>query len=183
MASPTQWTWIWVNSGSWWWTGRPGVLQSVGFQSRTRLSHWTELMLNHCAVYLKLIYVYVNYMLIKNTYDLLYCWKLLRKINTIYSSFEEYQKSKYPSILKNKCAHWNDNSIYACMPSRFSHVRLFAALWTVARQVSLSIGLSRQEQWSGLPSPSPGDLPHPGIELISLTSPALAGRFFTTVTT
>ena len=30
MASPTQWTWVWVNSGSWWWTGRPGVLQSMG---------------------------------------------------------------------------------------------------------------------------------------------------------
>ena len=32
MASPTQWTWIWVNSGSWWWTGRPGVLQSMASQ-------------------------------------------------------------------------------------------------------------------------------------------------------
>ena len=42
MASPTQWTWVWVNSGSWWWTGRPGMLQSVGLQ---RVGHdWkTEL--------------------------------------------------------------------------------------------------------------------------------------------
>ena len=42
MASPTQWTWVWVNSGSWWWTGRPGMLQSVGSQ---RVGHdWaTEL--------------------------------------------------------------------------------------------------------------------------------------------
>ena len=32
MASPTRWTWVWVNSGSWWWTGRPGVLQSIGLQ-------------------------------------------------------------------------------------------------------------------------------------------------------
>ena len=32
MISPTQWTWVWVNSGSWWWTGRPGVLQSMGWQ-------------------------------------------------------------------------------------------------------------------------------------------------------
>ena len=32
MASPTQWTWVWVDSGSWWWTGRPGVLQSMGLQ-------------------------------------------------------------------------------------------------------------------------------------------------------
>ena len=42
MASPTQWTWVWVNSGSWWWTGRADVLQSTGLQSRTRLSDWTE---------------------------------------------------------------------------------------------------------------------------------------------
>ena len=44
MASLTQWTWIWVNSRSWWWTGKPGVLQSMGSQSQTRLSDWTELM-------------------------------------------------------------------------------------------------------------------------------------------
>ena len=44
MASPTQWTSVWVNSGSWWWTGRPGVLKSMGSQSSTRLSDWTELM-------------------------------------------------------------------------------------------------------------------------------------------
>ena len=43
MASPTQWTWVCVNSGSYWWTGRPGVLQSVRLQSRTQLSDWTEL--------------------------------------------------------------------------------------------------------------------------------------------
>ena len=43
-----------------------------------------------------------------------------------------------------------------------------------------SWGFSRQEYWSGLPCPSPGDLPGPGIEPTSLTSPALAGRFFTT---
>ena len=45
------------------------------------------------------------------------------------------------------------------------------------------MGFSRQEYWSELPLPSPGDLPNPGIEPWSLTSPALAGRFFTTSTT
>ena len=44
-------------------------------------------------------------------------------------------------------------------------------------------GISQQEYWSGLPFPPPGDLPHPGIEPVSLMSPALAGRFFTTSTT
>ena len=46
----------------------------------------------------------------------------------------------------------------------FSHVRLFAIPWTVVYQASLSMGFSRQEYWSGLPFPSPGDLPDPGIE-------------------
>ena len=50
---------------------------------------------------------------------------------------------------------------------------------TVACQASLSMGFSRQEYWSGLPSPPPGDLPDPGIEPTSLMYPALAGRFFT----
>ena len=45
-----------------------------------------------------------------------------------------------------------------------SHVRLFVTLWTVAYQASPSMGFSRQEYWSGLPFPSPGDLPNPGIE-------------------
>ena len=43
MASPTQWTWVWVNSGSWWWTGRPGVLQRVGQDWEIGLREWTEL--------------------------------------------------------------------------------------------------------------------------------------------
>ena len=44
MASPTQWKWVWVDSGNWWWTGRPRVLQFMGSQkSRTRLSDWNEL--------------------------------------------------------------------------------------------------------------------------------------------
>ena len=47
--------------------------------------------------------------------------------------------------------------------------------WTAARQAPLSTGFSRQEYWSGLPFPSPGNLPSPGIEPPSLTSPALAG--------
>ena len=61
-----------------------------------------------------------------------------------------------------------------------SHVQLFATLWTVAHQASLSIGFSRQEYCSGLPCPPPGDLPNLGIEPVS---PALAGTFFTTSAT
>ena len=79
-----------------------------------------------------------------------------------------------------------------------SRVQLFATLWTVAHQALPSMGFSRQEYWSGLPCPLPGDLPSPGIELESVMSPgwqqvlyheshleikpespALAGSFFT----
>ena len=62
----------------------------------------------------------------------------------------------------------------------FSHVQLFATPWTIACQAPLSMGFSRQEYWSGLPFPSPGDFPNPGIKPASRMSPALAGRFFTT---
>ena len=55
-----------------------------------------------------------------------------------------------------------------------------ASAGTLAHQVLLSMGFSRQEYCSRLPFPPPGDLPNPGIEPSSLMSPALAGRFFTT---
>ena len=61
-----------------------------------------------------------------------------------------------------------------------SHVQLFVTPWTVACQVPLSMEFSSQEYWSGLSFPAPGDLPHTGIEPMSLVSPALADRFFTT---
>ena len=56
----------------------------------------------------------------------------------------------------------------------FSRVQLFVTPWTVTHQAPLSMGFSRQESWSGLPFPSPGDLPDPGIEPMS---PALLGDF------
>ena len=76
-------------------------------------------------------------------------------------------------------------AIYVCV---FIYVYVFmcvssvmcdcATPWTIARQSPLSMGFSRQEYWSGLPRPPPGDLPDPGVELTSLMSPALAGSFF-----
>ena len=64
--------------------------------------------------------------------------------------------------------------------SYFSHIRLYATLWTIVCQAPQSMEFSRLEYWSGLPFPSPGNLPDPGIEPASLTSPALASRFFVT---
>ena len=57
----------------------------------------------------------------------------------------------------------------------------FGTPWTVAYQAPLSVGFCRQEYWSGLLFPPPGDLPDPGIKLLSLMSPALADRLFTTI--
>ena len=73
--------------------------------------------------------------------------------------------------------------VRACMLNRFSHVWHFVTLWTVAHQAPLSVGFSRQEYWSGLLCPPPGDLPDSGVETKSLLSPALASRFFTTSAT
>ena len=75
---------------------------------------------------------------------------------------------------------------YAPSPHRWfgaqslSCVRVFATLWTVAHQAPLSMGFSRQEYWSGLPYPCPGNLSNPGIESPSLTPPALSGGLLTT---
>ena len=66
--------------------------------------------------------------------------------------------------------------VHECVLSHINHVQLFLTPWAVALQVSPSMGVPRQEYWSGLPFPSPGDLPNPGIKL---KTPALANRFFT----
>ena len=75
----------------------------------------------------------------------------------------------------------NIAQITACV-CVLSCVQLFANPWDVAHQVPLSMEFFRQEYWSGLPFPSPRNLPNPGIKLLSPASPALAGRFFTTKT-
>ena len=73
---------------------------------------------------------------------------------------------------------------YICIHvlSCLSCVQLFATLWTLVCQAPLSLGFSRQEYWSRLPCPPPGDLPDPGMEPASL-SPSWAGGFFTTSAT
>ena len=68
--------------------------------------------------------------------------------------------------------------MFSCVISNFSHVQLFTTPWIIACQAPLSMGFSRQENWSGLPCPSPGDLPDSGkIETESLTFPVLASGF------
>ena len=78
-----------------------------------------------------------------------------------------------PLVYKHICI------TYVCMCTVASNS--FVSPWTVACQASLSMEVYRQEYWSGLSLPSSRDLPNPGIKPVSLVSPALAGRFFTTV--
>ena len=82
----------------------------------------------------------------------------------------------------NSSRTWRPD-IRVSMLSHFSHVRLCATLWTAACQAPLTMGFLRQEYCRQLPCPPPGDLPNPETEPVSLMSPELAGRFFTTSTT
>ena len=76
---------------------------------------------------------------------------------------------------------WNVHSM--CVLSHSLVSNPFATPWTVACQAPLFMEFSKQEYWSGLPFPTPGDLPDPGIKPASLVSPTLADGFFTTVPT
>ena len=92
------------------------------------------------------------------------------------------EKNKKP---QNILCQWCDPGFYPQTPSGLccavlSCVWLFATPWTVACQAPRSMEFSRQEYWSGLPYPSPGDLPNLGIKPGSPASPALVGRFFNT---
>ena len=70
--------------------------------------------------------------------------------------------------------------MFLSLCARFSRAQLFVIPWTVACQAPLTMGFSRQEHWSGLPRPPPGDLLDPGIEPESSLAPEFAGEFFTT---
>ena len=86
----------------------------------------------------------------------------------------ESQHSRPPCLSPTPGVH-PDSRVH-----RVSHVQLCATLWTVALQDTVSRGFSRQEYLSGLPYPLPEDLLNPGIKPVSVMSPALAVRFFTT---
>ena len=76
MASPTQWTWVWANSRSWLWTGMPGVLQSMGLQSR--LSNWTELKNTRMGSLSLLQRICLTQ---ESNWDLLHCSRILSQLN------------------------------------------------------------------------------------------------------
>ena len=114
------------------------------------------------------------------------CWFPLRLTGLI-----SLQSKRFPRFFSNTTVQkhqffgaqlslwsnsYNHTCMYACMLSRFSRVRLCVTLWIVAHEAPPSMGFSRQEYWSGLPFPSAGDLPDPGIKP---RSPALQAEALT----
>ena len=97
--------------------------------------------------------------------------KLSKITKTFYGVFRTKTVQMSTEVLQVRCVC----SVVSCFSCVCPCERM-----DVAQQAPLSSGLSRQENWSGLPCPSPGDLPNPGIETVSLKSPALASEFFTT---
>ena len=92
----------------------------------------------------------------------------------------ETVKEMNSTIMKLFPVPANVNKDFNLCVCALSHVQLFVTPWTIAHQAPLSLGLPRQGYWSGLPFPSPWDPPDPGIEPVSLASPALRAGFFTT---
>ena len=111
-------------------------------------------------------------------------WKhqVIKYINVSVSSNLENNDGPWHELTRERC-NITLGCSYACVLSRCSRVWLFVTPWTVAHQAPLSMGFSRQEYWSELPCPLPRTLPDPGIEPVSLMSPVLVGRFFTTCAT
>ena len=86
-------------------------------------------------------------------------------------------------LKKNQAQNRKEETLLPCVLDCFSYAQLFATLWTLICRDPLSMGFSRQEYWHGLSYPPLGVPPNLGIEPVSLMSPVLAGRFFTTRTT
>ena len=179
------WTWVWVNSRSWWWTGRPGVLKSMGSQrvgrdwatelkgmKPTFIKHLAALRaeddaLQHRRPFLKEF----------DSYNITGQWFRLKNLPCRIHGLQSRAISRRCSLQIAR----SGGTPAVCLVKLYltvwsvGHVRLLATPWTVAHQAPLSVGFSRQEFWSGSPFPSPGDLPDPGIQL---RSPTLQADFF-----
>ena len=131
MVSLTQWTWVWVDSGSWWWTGRPGMLQFMGSQ---RVGHdwatelnWTEHLL--CARLCAYILQTPSHWFLTKIPQCTHCYSLYY-------------------------TDWGNQNLHVCMLNCFSHIWLFATLWIVPCQDPLSMAFSKARilEWVAMPS-------------------------------
>ena len=176
------------------WTGEPGGLQSVGsqrvrhdwawayrfvWQDYTRYFKWVFSFNLQDWVGSWLFYKCGGLSILRNVPKLTKWWiGAVRTENRLVKA----KRMLWALLLKVWPLHQQPRCYLPTSAKSLTHVRLCATLWTVAHQAPLSMGFPRQEYLSGLPCPSPGDLPDPRIEPTSLMSPALADRFFTTGT-
>ena len=117
-------------------------------KSRTQLSDWTELNWTDCMIWMVWNLIHLFYSLT----EAIRCLVSEFFYGHFYCETQAWKISKKSSWLVFAC--WHAKSLQSC--------RLFAILWTIARQPPLSIRFSRQEYWTGLPCPPPGDLSDPG---------------------
>ena len=160
-------------------------------KSRTQLSDWTDWLTDWCLSHI-FCFLLVSWNLYMLVAQLPPCWwrhsskgggpDIWKEPQPGMLTFSYYMRKKLGSLsphffslsvclsLSHTHTHRvnSPHPVHARVLSRFSRVRLYATPWTVAHQAPLSTGFSRQEYWSGLPCPPPGDLPDPGIEPRSL---------------
>ena len=157
------------------------IISQMSINYFSIISHSECLNVNLCLNLLPLLkggslYISVSTGALKWTHRLSY-WKLVFwHIDKLHSPLTE---------LELEANSWNPMLFQWTMHAKLLQLcpTLCNTVDYIAHQAPLSLGFSRKEYWTRLPFPTPGDLPNPGIELTSLTSPALAGRFFTTSTT
>ena len=108
-------------------------------------------------------------------------WLMVFLLNHFTSDETCALETKTEEESRHTCIYfiWTLVTVNMCVLSHFIGVWLFATPGTMAHQAPLSMEFSRQEYWSALAFPPPGNLPDPGIEPTSPASPALADRFFT----
>ena len=201
MASPTWWIWVWASSRSWWWTGKPGVLQSLGLQ-RVRQDWATKLSGRHSLIKVLQGWKWsesVSHSVVSNS--LLYSpWNSPGQ-NTAVRSHSLLQGIFPTQGLNPGLPHcrWilyqlghKGCPVQGCCPLKGKQWLVtpevcFTCFWTlhkqthticvllglsIAHQDPLFMGFSKEEYWSGLPFPSAGDLSDPGIEPASPEAPA-----------
>ena len=142
----TRWDWKIFGNLGWWGGERPHTNSVVGFNAQfftmKKKYNWFTVLCFRCAV------KWFSYTHIHILFQILFHYRLLQDTERRYLC----RRALLLTIS------------YVCVCWSLRHVWLFAIPWTVAHQAHPSMGFSRQEYWNGLPFPSPGDLPHPGIE-------------------
>ena len=159
MASPSQGMWVWVSSGSWWWTRKSGVLQSMVLQrlgqdwaTELNWTYYVELCISIAPGQWGSDKTTSGYPQVKS----FPCGQILLR-NTEYSAIFQHDFNFLPmeKVWRDFKSDIHCENLLLLLVGRFSRVRLCATPEMAAHQAPPSLGFSRQEHWSGLPFPSP----------------------------